>query len=520
MRRLIVALALLLGATAQAQMPDLRRLNGQPLPAKELPAGTVNVRVSKQLPMNGVPGIEVSAIVTNPGGDSRKRVATTGPDGRANFEVTPGHTFEASVTVDGELLKTLKFPVPETGGTKILLIAALGGAAAEPEGQQEVTGDQKFALGSVTGRVEPQPGLPAGTLEIALVDDGGRPIAGRQVQLGQVGGDNAVRVFKALAGADGVARFEALATGEETGYAAIIEHQGMRLGTEAFRMSATAGMRGQIRALGRTSDPKVLRFDNRARLILEVGEDALQMMEELIFKNVSDKVFDPGAEGVVVPLPDGFSGAKELEGSAPVEVRAGQGVAVKSPIPPNSGALFATRIRVGFVVPADGSSSVIIEQKLPFGLEGALLLVPESAKLTPEAVGLRAGEVKADAQGNKVKLYDLDPIAPGGTLALTVRGLPALDRTGRNITGVLCLVLVLAAVVGFQRPRETAHAQNSAAQLSDRREKLFAELVALEHRRRAGGKGDAALEEQRQALVTRLETVYRELAQVAHGPLP
>src|SRR5688572_13308472 len=107
-------------------MPDLRRLNGQPLPAKDLPVGTVNVRVSKQMPINVVPGVEVTAIVTNPGGDSRKRVVKTGTDGRADFEVTPGHTFEASVTVDGETLKTIKFPVTDASGTKILLIAGLG----------------------------------------------------------------------------------------------------------------------------------------------------------------------------------------------------------------------------------------------------------------------------------------------------------------------------------------------------------------------------------------------------------
>src|SRR5205814_3672129 len=107
-----------------------------------------------------------------------------------------------------------------------------------------------------------------------------------------------------------------------------------RLSTEPFRMEATQGARGEIRAVGRTTDPSVLRLDNRARLIFEVGEDSLQMMEELIFKNTSEKAFDPGSEGLLIPLPDGFEGAKEIEGSVPLDLRAGQGAAVRTPISP------------------------------------------------------------------------------------------------------------------------------------------------------------------------------------------
>jgi hypothetical protein len=518
---LVLPLLLLLGAAvAEAQMPDLRRINGQPLPAAEMPAGTINVRVSKQIPVNGVPDLEVTAIVTNAGGDSRKRVAKTGADGRAVFEgVAPGNTFEATAVVEGETLKTLKFPVPPTGGTRILLIAGLGPA---PEGGQasEAASDPGFSLGSVTGQVKPKEGLPAGTLEVALIDEAGKPIAGRVVQLGQVGNDNAVRVHKATSDAAGLVVFPNLATGESAGYAAVIEHQGMRLGTEAFRMSATAGMRGEIKALGRTADPAgVITLDNRARLILEVGEDALQMMEELIFKNKSDRVFHAPEDGLLIPLPRGFTGAKELEGGVPLDVREGQGVAVRAPVPPNTGALFATRVRVGFVVPAEGSSSVTIEQPMPFGLEGALLLVPENAKLTPEGPGLRLRESQPDSHGNAVKLYEIDAVPPGGTLTFTVRGLPALDRTGRHVAGALCLLLVIAAVVGSVGRRTAAQTTTSTDKLAERREKLFAELVALERRRKAEAKKDAALEAERQALVGKLEAVYRELAQVAHGPL-
>jgi hypothetical protein len=246
-------------------------------------------------------------------------------------------------------------------------------------------------------------------------------------------------------------------------------------------------------------------------------------MEQLVFKNRSDKMFDPGPEGLLVPMPDGFEGAREIEGSAPVDVRAGQGVAVKSPIPPNAGALFASQIRIGFVIPAEGEPSVEFRQKMPLGIERPLLLVPVTARLTVEATGLRALPEQADKQGNAVKLYELEDIAPGGTLAFTVRGLPALEHRGRHIAAAICLLMLAGAVVFAARGRQSAHLEAGTDKLAERREKLFAELVALEQARRqaksdkSDGKRDGSLEQRRQDLVSKLESVYRELANVAHG---
>jgi hypothetical protein len=517
-RRAAILGLLLLATPALAQMGDMRQMVGRPLPSPQLAAGTVNVRVSKSIPINGVPGVEVTAIVVIPGGESRKRVATTNAEGWAAFEgLRADSTFEATATVEGEELKTTKFPIPAAGGIRVMLVAAMAGGGEPPPDE---AAEQNFALGAMTGRVEPRDGLPAGTLEIVLHGEDGKPLANQVVQLGQVIA-GAVKSLKATSDLAGLVRFDGLSTGEEAGYAAIIKHQGMRLGTEPFRMDTKKGMRGEIRALGRTDDRSVLRFDDRSRVILEVAEDAVQVMEELVFKNSSDRIYDGGPGGLMVPLPEGFEGTREFEGSAPLDIRAGEGVAVKGPIPPNKGAMFATRLRFGFVLPAGGSPTVEFRQPMPFGMEGVRLLVPANANLTVEAPGLRPQPDAKDAQGNVVKLYDLDNIAPGSALAVTISGLPAIDRKGRNIAAVLCLLLIVAAVVAGQRPRQAAHAVAGAAQLAERREKLFAELVALEQRRRQAkrqGKGDTADDGLRQELIGKLEGVYRELAGVEHGP--
>jgi hypothetical protein len=541
---LAVVPLLLVAAPALAQMPDARAIVGRPLPVGDLPAGAVVVRVGRKIPSAGVADLEVSAIVTAPGGgESRKRTAKTGPDGRATFDgLAPGSDFKASVTLDGENLETQTFPVPAQGGIRVLLLSGLEGGPAPAEAGAEAgagagaagAGQPQFRLGATTGRVEPAAGMPAGTLELTLLDEAGKPLPGLNVQLGQVATDGSLRIHQAVADGAGVARFQNLSTGDDIGYAGVIEHRGVRVGTEAFRMPADKGVRGQIRGIDRTTDKSVLRLDDRTRIILEVGEDSVQVMQELVFSNPTEKLFDPSAEPLVVPLPDGFAGAKEIEGGTSLEVRPREGIAVRTPIPPNRAAQFAVAARVGFILQANGSDRVELTQPMPFGLNGAILLVPVNARLTVESAGLKSLPDRADAQGNAVKMYEIPAIQPGGMLTVKIGGIPILNRTGRTVVAILCAGLILAAVMMGRAPRaEAAERGASAEQLSERREKLFAELVTLEQERRnkgaarevaaaAGGGGGARagggkLEERRQELVGKLEGVYRELARFEHG---
>jgi hypothetical protein len=255
----------------------------------------------------------------------------------------------------------------------------------------------------------------------------------------------------------------------------------------------------------------VLRFDNRSKMIITLGEDALEVMEAFVFKNVSEKIFDPGPQGLMVPLAEGAESAKEIEGGIPIEVHSSEGlVAVKAPIPPNRAAVFAQQIRMGFFLLAKGSSRVELRQPLPFGLESPFFIVPAAANLTLSAPGLRAAGERTDGQGNPVKVYEMNDLTPGSVLTLTVSGLPALDHTARNLAAGLCLLMIAGAVVLGRKPGGPARPAADVDKLADRREKLFAELVNLERTRREGG-ASAPLTERRQELVTKLEGVYREL---------
>ncbi len=397
-----------------------------------------------------------------------------------------------------------------------------GPAQAQTQAQETSAENDRFSLGAVAGTVVPHEGSPKGTLVLTLLTEGGRPIPEKEVRLGQVGGDNSVRVLRATSDAAGMARFEGLATGAGAAYAAVIEHDGMRLGTDGFRMSDETGMRGEIRSLGRTGDPSVLRLDGRSMfLVIAPMEGAVHLGASFVFKNNSDKVFDPGPDGLLIPLPKGVGSARPGGQGAPVEFKTGEGMIMRAPVSPNRAALVATVAEFQFVVATEDAPALELRQPLPFGLERPVVVLPASSGLSVEAPGMTSRPDRKTADGETVKEYELPPIEPGGTLLLAISGFPTRKRPGQAFTAVLCLLLLAAGVVASRRPREGTAAAKS--KLVERREKLFAELMALERERRQaakGGSGDGAdgASARRGELVAKLENVYRELGRLAQGP--
>ena len=62
--------------------------------------------------------------------------------------------------------------------------------------------------------------------------------------------------------------------------------------------------------------------------------------------------------------------------------------------------------------------------------------MPEKTGLGLEGPGLKPGDDDVDGTGDKVKVFTTNPIAAGGTLALTVTNIPARARTGRIVATV------------------------------------------------------------------------------------
>jgi hypothetical protein len=530
----LIALALLAAASVtHAQpmmggsgMPNLAEIVGRPLPDNGMPAGTVSVRVARRMPSNGVAGAEVSAVIKNAGGDLRRRTEKTDADGRALFEgMAPGDEFNAEVTVDGELLKTQAFTIPQAGGLRTMLIAAIGkgggnaasGEAAAAPGAGRPSGE--FTLGATAGVAVTDPSLPAGRLEVSLFDENGAPIPNQPLLLGMVDKTNKIDVRHGKSDAAGVAHFSDLPRGDGTGYAAVLEWHGMRLGTAPFPMPESGGARAEIRALGRTSDPSVMTIGSGGRVIVQMHEDNLQFLEMFPLENRSDKMFDPGPGAIEIPLPKGFVGAEAQESDRKIDVRQNHGMAVHGAFTPQRAIVGTTaknagqEVVFGFVLPYHGDTRAF-SQPMPNGI-GTFTLITEKIpglSVTGPGIGERQ---ERELGGRKYWVMPGEPIAPGGVLEFTLNGLPSTDSTGRDVAGGLTLMLIAGAFVFGRRPKGGARGGDVAEErerLVDRRESTFAELLALERAARDKGTTPTPPVERRRQLVTRLEQIYRDLA--------
>jgi hypothetical protein len=125
LRNCLAALLLAVPAFAQVAMPDASAMAGVPLPAGDVPTGTVTVRVLRERMGNNIGGQVVTLKV---GGVSR--TATTDEQGRASFDgLVSGTPVQATTTVDGEVLTSQEFPVPARGGVRVALISGIQKAA-------------------------------------------------------------------------------------------------------------------------------------------------------------------------------------------------------------------------------------------------------------------------------------------------------------------------------------------------------------------------------------------------------
>jgi hypothetical protein len=411
-----------------------------------------------------------------------------------------------------------------------MLIAGLGppppagtgdesGAEGDGQGGDGAEGGG-FRLGATTGAATPAPELPSGTLEVRAFDESGHPLANQPVQLGEAaqGSEGKLKIDKATTNAQGVAKFQGLPTGSTVGYAAVIDHGGMRLGTQPFTMPDQGGVRAEIRALERTADASVIAFGAGGRIILQMHDEILQVLEMLPIENHSSKLFDPGPGGIEIPLPKGFVNAEGAgdNNDRKLEVRKNYGIAVHGAIPPRAST--NNEVTFGFTVLFHGSSHDFL-QPLPNGLGATTLIIEQAGDLAVEGPGIGARQAR-EVSGRKYWVMPIAALSPGQNLVFTVTGLPSTDHTGQVVAGVLALLLVLASILFARRPPQARQVASDAREkLLQRRESLFEQLVGVEQERRApSAAGDA--KDRRSQIVAKLETIYRDLAALdeSHAP--
>jgi hypothetical protein len=437
-----------------------------PLPVGDLPVGTVSVRITRPSMSDAIADADVVGFWTTPDGKTKLLTVKTGSDGRAMFSNLPvGSTFTAKATVEGETLATQSFVVPDQGGTRFLMVVggqaaeAMGAATAPPAegataGNAEAHGAKPQQLGIRSGKVEASDDVKAGSVELKVIDASGKSVAGVGVDLAHTVGKG-VESVRALTDGNGVAHFVGLKADNTTIYAAVIAHDGMRVGTPTFVLETKRGATGEIKLPGRTDSLSALRISSSSRMLVELREEALGLLQNLVIENVSDKIFDPGPRGLFLPLPEGFTGAEKLPGGSEIEIKEGVGVFLHTPILP-AGSIGATsiQVRLGYVLATHETPDFEIVQPMPVGLQGGSVLVPADHPVGLSAPGLRARPSERDENGNELHIFELDAVPAGQALHLTVTGLPTHSQTGRWVAAMLAGLIVAGGIVAARRPRK------------------------------------------------------------------
>jgi hypothetical protein len=453
-------------ASAQPMPADHGAAMSAPLFVADMAVGSISVRLARPSMAEAITGAEVTGTWTTKSGQTKSAVVKTGEDGRATFtDVPAGSSFQAKTTVEGETLSTPTFDVPGEGGTRLLLIVGANAAEAMAEmtgGAAPSSAGTPQPAAVQAGKIAARDGLPAGALNIKVLGTDGAPIQGVSVELGRAQRASKMKITSALTDETGVAHFKDLETGEGTTYGAVVLRDGIRVATEPFSLEKARGSEGELKMPGRTNDLGVLRISAASRMMVELREDGVAVLQNLLIENTSPSIFDPGPRGLFIPLPDGFQGAEKLPGGAEVEIKEGEGVYLRGTLLPTSNLMAASQVRIGYILPTHEAASIEIVQPMRITMQGGVVMVPSLPAVGLSASGLRARPPERDDNGNELQMYDLDAVPSGHAMRLTVTGLPTRDQVGKWIAAILVAIIVGVGIFASARTRSSAVASGDA----------------------------------------------------------
>jgi hypothetical protein len=252
---------------------------------------------------------------------------------------------------------------------------------------------------------------------------------------------------------------------------------------------------------------------SQSRIVIQPNDENVEFYYLLDISNNSTNPVNPPTP-FVLELPKGATGTTIMEGSSPQAKVKGGSVAVDGAFAPGH-----TFVQAAYMLPGEGGT-IDIAQRFPATVEQLAVVVKkvgDTSIQSPQLSNQRPMQSDNDtfiaAQGGELRA--------GQPLQLTLSGFPHQSTTPRMVALTLALVITLIGVWAATRPA-TDHGAAAAERkrLIARREKLFADLVRLEHDRRTGRVEDRRYATRREELVAALEQVYSALDSHDAGPGP
>ncbi|HWI19839.1 MAG TPA: hypothetical protein VNT81_18930 [Vicinamibacterales bacterium] len=363
---------------------------------------------------------------------------------------------------------------------------------------------------AIAGTPLPAPELADGTVTVRVVRERmGNNVAGQEVTL-TVGG--AQRVMKT--DEQGRAQFDKLPTGALVKATTVVDGEtltsqefavpqqgGTRIALIAGIAAAKAAEKSAADAAARApARPGVVEIGPESRVIVEYQDDNLTIFYLLEIVNSARTPVDIGGP-ILITLPTGAAGASVMQGSSPSAGAKGDMLTITGPFPPGK-----TIAQVGFSLP-QATSSMTIRQTWPVAVAQVFVGMEKIGNMqmsSPQLTDIR----EMNSEGQQFVMGTGPRMNAGDTLVLNLTGLPAHSLWPRNVALVLVVVIFVVGAWFAWSPGKAHDVQDQ--KLMARREKLLAEIVALEKKRQTKPLSESD-EARLQRATTELERVIAEL---------
>lgn len=380
-----------------------------------------------------------------------------------------------------------------------------GTTAAEAAPHGHGGGDPHAALAPPTlPTAEPAEDLLKGTIDIQVLDPRGQPYPGAEIVLGVMASMGTRTEQRAKTAADGHYRFEGLAIGTQQAYRVNVLYGDAKFSTTPFRLPEESGYRVRVPLRATTQNDSMV-FQVIGQTVVELRDDRLHITQQSRLANAGENVFVLPKEGVLVPLPEGFTAFNWQDQMTDQrgEVVADTGFRLRGSLPPGS-----VTLAWSFDLPRAGASAKI-PVTLPFRTF-SYRIISEA----PEGLSMRASEFPAaervQDEGKQLLFTQIQrtPNEPKlETFSIKLDGIPG-PGPGRWIASGLAIFAVLFGLSrAFQGGSDSEDRKNT---LEAQKHGLLAQAKVVTDEHAQGEIGPEYKAERMEEIVTELALVLRD----------